>query len=706
MTSERWKTISKKSCVLVFITLGVGCGDSGSDSTSGATGGTAGTGQSGSGGSGIAAAGQGGSTTAGTAGNGGSGASHVGGTAGDGGTSGTSGTSGTGGIGGIAGTGGTGGIAGTSGTGGSSGTSGTGGSNGGTAGTAGTGGTGATGGSAGTAGGGGECADWNPLKRVLWGDLHDHTAYSIDAYSVGNTTQGPAEAYAFAKGAPVPLAAGGERKLDRPLDFLAVTDHSEFFDTMGHCTLPGPNGQLNQSPYCVSFRGDGFTQGTPAYTNFAQLANQNPQESVVCSNPNVDCQADSHNTWLRTIEAATAANDPCAFTSFNAYEYSGNANMKNMHRNVIFGGDSVPYVPIDYIHYPTVEGMLTELDAQCQSANGCDAVVIPHSANDSQGEKWLVQSQMESVLRGKWEILTEIYQHKGASECLNPTTDPADNGYDEGCEFELATVLNGAPNRDTDVPGYVRSGLSKGIVEYSQNGGALNPFHLGIIASTDTHNTTPGAVEENQWVGHTVTTDDTPAERLTGNISAFGPGGLAAVWAEENTRTSIFAALKRRETYGTSGPRMTVRFYQFTGNLDPCSDPNFPAELVASGAVPMGGTIPADAVQGSKFVVFVQKDSTNIAEVDLVQSTVVGGVAVETVTRQMAANQATGAAEMCVLFTPSFSSNAPTYWYARVLEIPTPRWSHYDCQLDPTDCGTGDRTIQERAWTSPIWNLP
>jgi hypothetical protein len=245
---------------------------------------------------------------------------------------------------------------------------------------------------------------------------------------------------------------------------------------------------------------------------------------------------------------------------------------------------------------------------------------------------------------------------------------------------------------------------------------------MGFIAATDDHNGVPGNTAEDTWPGHAGRGDDTPARRIgatadggsNGVDHGHNPGGVAVVWAEQNTRDAIFAALYRRETYATSGPRIVVRFYQ-TWNLasDPCLDPNFPEQLVAAGAVPMGGTMspaPADAGSGPWLVAYAWKDIVDLEEIDLVKGTLLsdGGIA-ETVTRNMLDAGTPGCwSVQDTAFTP-----APTAYYVRVLQQPTPRWSAYDCATDPTlnpagcaDGGYLNRTIRERAWTSPIWYLP
>lgn len=575
------------------------------------------------------------------------------------------------------------------------------------------------------------CADQNPLKNAYFGDLHTHTSYSIDAYAIGNRSD-PAAAYAFARGSSVVVAEGASPQgptttIDRPLDFLAVTDHSEFYNVDYGCTVDTQSPYYN-SAYCQSLRDQGSAaQGVALGDAMAQLLRPDPSLPAVCLGGDplggtpAQCASEAAAAWQRHIAATHDAYVPCSFTSLVAYEWTATTGGDNLHRNVIFQDENVPPAPLDYLSYPTAHDLWTGLSQQCTEASGCAAITIPHNSNASGGQMFTVDDADVDYMV-KYQTLAEIFQHKGASECLS---DPNDAVYDPQCSFELLPGSSGSG----DKPGYVRSALERGIAYYASHVGSAkkNPLQLGIVAATDNHNSTPGNVKEGDpatntghWPGHLGNTDDTPLLRVQddGNNQNpdFNPGGITGVWAEQNTRDRIFAALARREVFGTSGPRIKVRFYQYRGTQDPCADANFPRQVVGSGGVPMGGTMNSTVVGTPKFVVYALKDQTDLAEIDIFKASVVNGSVVEQIQRFTVSG---GSA--CVTWPDTgYSAGAPALYYARVLEQPTPRWSHYDCdavkQSNPSDwqtiapgCapgGTLDVNIQERAWTSPIWNLP
>jgi hypothetical protein len=261
----------------------------------------------------------------------------------------------------------------------------------------------------------------------------------------------------------------------------------------------------------------------------------------------------------------------------------------------------------------------------------------------------------------------------------------------------------------------VRTGLEQGLVGAAA--GQINPLQMGIVGGTDDHNGTPGNTRESTWPGHMGREDDTPTKRLTQGVNDVfrNPGGLTGIWAEQNTREALYAALARRETFATSGTRMIVRFYQTWNLTDPCSDPNFPSAVVAGGGIPMGGTfsLPSTGDAGSSkpwLVVSAWKDATDLARIDIIKAWVDGSGQVH---EAVFPNPATDGAHACVLWQDPTFVPGPTFYYARVLEAPTPRWSVGDCQVagaaNPTQCADGGALnvmIQERAWTSPIWYQP
>jgi hypothetical protein len=311
----------------------------------------------------------------------------------------------------------------------------------------------------------------------------------------------------------------------------------------------------------------------------------------------------------------------------------------------------------------------------------------------------------------RYQRLTEIHQHKGNSECY-----AGDAAPDPTCDFEHVPAAGGGSEFPQN---FVRHALTAGISAYDAQrdaGGApVDPMQMGIVGATDDHNGIPGYVKEDTWQGHVGSIDDTPDGRL--KAWYHNPGGITGAWAEQNTRDAIFAALQRRETYATSGPRMVVRVYQVWNATDYCGADGggggFPANVIAAGGVPMGGTMTVGS-GAPQLVVNALKDEADLAEVHIIKASIVGGVVVESVTRlsPTSPNSVWSNGSVCLGWTdPAFDASAPTYYYVRVLQSPTWRWSHYDCQADPTAAGCEadgglDVMIQERAWSSPIWWLP
>ncbi len=558
------------------------------------------------------------------------------------------------------------------------------------------------------------CPDNNPLKNPYFGDLHAHTSYSFDAFSFA-TRNTPFDAYAFAKGKTVQVAGaspgggGPTTTIERPLDFLALTDHSEFLALTYGCgdALDGGPQGLPASPYYSSPTCAFFRSTVPA-NETAVFVGAKGYQGTVCDGGG--CGAVIQSAWQSEQAATAAAYEPCKFTSLYAYEWTHGAAGATLHKNVIFASDQVPVQPLDALDYPTAPQLWTGLDQQCVADAGCTAITIPHNSNLSRGGAFEVPAGSEAQMV-KYQRLVEIFQHKGGSECFY---DPA-NPTDPTCQFEYLGGIT-EPNL---AKSYVRTGLEDGLSAYDTT--KTNPLQMGVVGATDDHNGAPGNVSENTWPGHAGRLDDTPALRIglgpdggdNGVSHGHNPGGVAVAWAEQNTRDRIFAALYRRETYATSGPRIIVRFYQTWGTgTDACQDPAFPANLVASGAIPMGGNMTAAPTAGTmpSFVVYAWKDSVDLARIDIIKAWVNASGAIQ---EQVVQNAVTAGAPACITWTDTAFTGTPTFYYARVLQEPTPRWSVQDCAADPTanpagcaDGGYLNTNIQERAWTSPIWWMP
>ncbi len=613
------------------------------------------------------------------------------------------------------------------------------------------------------------CSDYSAEKRPLFGDLHVHTGLSFDAYIWDNRNL-PDDAYRFGRGQPIhlePLDENGQGtrvvQLARPLDFMADTDHAEFFGEVQACI--DPKSKAYPSDRCVVFR-EGDNQSTIAWGT--ALAPTAPERfPAVCGKNGVDCAAAAGDVWKSVQDAAEQNYDrtsACQFTTLVGYEWSGANSLSSIHRNVIFRNASVPALPITHFEQPLPEGLWGALKEQCLDAGtGCDVLAVPHNSNLSNGRQFntdymgltdIEDQRSLASLRNRLEPLMEIFQHKGESECSNHLPFPGLIGEpDELCSFEeqrptaetcsdgegLGGVI-GSGNGCVSYRDFLRGALLTGMQEEMRLG--VNPFRLGVIASTDTHNATPGATEEDRWEGHSGDQEDTVVKRLTpagllpGGL-ANNPGGLAGVWAEENSRDAIFEALRRRETFGTSGPRISVRFFggwKYPAEL--CSNPDL-VKIGYRDGVPMGGDLPKkpNGAAAPTFAVAALRDpdladrpGTPLQRLQVVKGWIDAGgephqqvfdVAGDpsngaSVDLDTCETRGTGADDLCSVWTdPTFEESQHAYYYARAVENPTCRWSTYQClSLAPADrppaCSdsTVAKTGQERAWTSPIWYTP
>ena len=562
------------------------------------------------------------------------------------------------------------------------------------------------------------CPDYSALKNAYFGDMHNHTSYSLDAYNFGTRTD-PAQSYAFATGAAVDIGLGYDpdtNEVPGPLgvtigvsggrlDFGAVTDHSEWLATDYGCTAD-PASPFYDSHYCTVLRS----------------AKNGPVAEIPCLGFNdatqTGCLAEQTTAWAAENQATEAANAACSFTSFHAYEWTyslgttDDDSKQTLHRNVFFRNANVPSVPLDAYDYPSSPTLWAALADQCNGSTGCEALTIPHNMNQSNGLVFQLGGYSATDLNRlmKYQRLAEIHQHKANSECL---TDTVDGGATVACDFEVNPELT----QPVDAPGYARAGLKQGVERFATRG--YDPLKFGFVGATDNHDGTMGNVGESTWPGFIGARDNTPRRRLTRNPFKTNPGGITGIWAEENTRDALWAALQRRETFATSGPKIAVRFYQYSGLPNPCADPSFPEQVVDRGGVPMGGTF-ASASSAPSFVVYALQDQVPLASVDIVKGSHADGGAVETVYPI-----AFAVAPYCITWTdPAFDPAEPAFYYARVKEQPTWRWSHYDCerlkQSNPANwqniapgCASNDPAaggldfmIQERAWTSSIWYLP
>lgn len=616
------------------------------------------------------------------------------------------------------------------------------------------------------------CGDYNPLRNAYVGELHAHTAYSFDSILAG-VTAGPREMYQFARGASLalpPFAPGSAQRttqLRRPLDFAAATDHAEFFGEFRVCTIPGYAGY--DSDFCQRYRQqilisqDASTlrpPGSPLPQVFIdiglKLLQSAPTRFPLCGSGSAACIAEASLVWEDTQAAAQEFYDRCSFTTFVAYEWTGNPNGANIHRNVIFRNELVPDLPASYIEAPKPQLLWSALDSQClDGLPGCDVLSIPHSSNFSIGLMFEPTNADGSPLtaadaefRSAIEPLVEIHQHKGNSECkVGVLTN------DEDCNFEtfekVGILDNPTPGIAVPPRSFVRNGLKEGLLQEESIG--ANPFRFGFVGASDTHNATAGATNEDDYraTGHVGALDWEP-RRLLRFLPASGMesngGGLAIVWAEENSREAIFDALRRREVYATSGTRPTLRFFGgWDMPADACDTGNAVAVADQNG-VPMGGTLAAEPIGGGapRFFVSAQQDpgppgepGTPLERIQIVKGwvdaqgaaqekvfDVAGGDRAASVDQTTCATSGSGYASLCTVWTdPEFVAGQRAFYYARVFENPVCRWSTRLCNELGVDCSDIDnvpadyiqccsaviedqKVMKERAWSSPIWYRP
>ena len=599
----------------------------------------------------------------------------------------------------------------------------------------------------------GRCAEQNPTRNAYFGDLHVHTSMSLDANLQGNRLS-VSDAYRFARGEEVGVQPHDEAgnplrtlRLERPLDFVAITDHAEFLGVVHGCTTEGS--AEYDTAACMTYREepDGAFFGFNVRVAFDQFSAEN---ATPCSPSEGSCAESAALGW-RDIQAAAEAaydrSDACTFTSFVAYEWSASPGTFNLHRNVIFRNHVVPKHPTGYFDEGQEQGLWRRLYSDCLDASGaCDVLTIPHNSNLSSGlmfetvdENGKPFDAAYAEARAELEPLVEVFQHKGDSECLPGTT-----SADELCAFEkmpyasLTTATLGGDPDELVESDFVRHALGKGLELFATLG--ANPFSYGMVASTDTHIGTPGAVDEQSFIGHGgagLTVRDSLPPGLP-DRPWFNPGGLAVLWAEENSREALFAAMRRREAYGTSGPRIVLRFFGGQGYAgDICDSSHLPEQGYERG-VPMGGVL-ASSSDPPRFVVSALRDPGTeerpgglLQRIQIIKGSLVGGKAsfavfdvaggendasVDPLTCEPAGD---GADSLCAVWDdPAFDPSSPAFYYVRVLENPSCRWQAFQCNDAGVDCavpatvgegfeGCCDQPYaqQERAWSSPIWYTP
>ena len=574
-------------------------------------------------------------------------------------------------------------------------------------------------------------------QTLLFGDLHIHTSFSPDAFAVGNRST-PDDAYRFARGEQTMHGAGYPIKLHRPLDFAAVTDHSEYMGVMPQ--LADPASPLSQLPIAEMFRGDSQGAASAGLGKVIDSLNSGVPFPELVSDEIVK------GVWGRIIESAERNNQPGTFSAFIGYEWTSTIDGANLHRNVIFRSSAVPDKPYSSFDSPDPEQLWAWLEIH--RAAGIESLAIPHNQNASNGLMFGTSAfdgrpfDADYVARRlRNEPLHEIIQIKGQSE-VHPQLASAD----EFANFEIFPLTlkqSTEPVISRPSGGYVREALKVGL-ELGASG-IGNPYRFSFIGSTDSHNSS-SPVEEDNYHGKLPLIDGTPEQRLDVNPLAqaykglgrlFSAQGLAAVWATENTRESIFDALRRGETYATSGPRMRLRLFAGWDYPDTLLDAPDYAAAAYAGGVAMGADLPQrpTGAGAPRLLIHAARDpdGANLDRVQVIKGWLgADGKAAErifdvawageraidpasgklppvgnTVDVAAASYQNTiGSEELDVLWSdPEFDPAQPAFYYVRVLEIPTPRWSTYDAMrigVAPVQ----PEVLQERAYSSPVWYLP
>ncbi len=591
--------------------------------------------------------------------------------------------------------------------------------------------------------------------RVYFGDTHHHTSNSGDAFMAGNR-MGPEDAYRFARGEEVVSTTGIPAKLSRPLDFLVVSDHAEGLGLMYEVLKGNP-----------AFTSD------PTLARWATALKAGGEEAARAKNELVSAQAQGtlpgpvkdpkivgpimKSVWKQYTATAEKYNEPGRFTAMIGYEWTSVPGGNNLHRNVLLrdGKDRADQVyPFSSWQSEDPEKLWAWMDAY-EKKTGGRMLAIPHNGNLSNGRMFELTDFSGQPLtrdyaerRARWEMLQEIVQTKGASE-THPTLSPNDEFAGDmgiaGWEYGNLTLEGKLETPEMRPTMYLRGGLMRGLEQQAKLG--VNPFKFGMIGSSDVH-TSLTAIEEDNFFGKEIM--DEPSPHRWDHVTKEGLGkkrygwqqlaaGYAAVWATENTREALWDAMQRKEVYGTSGTRMTVRFF---GGWDFNTVDARSRDIAAAGyakGVPMGGDLSkAPAGKAPTFLVAAAKDpmSGNLDRIQIVKGWLgkdgkaqerIYDVAWSDVERRKRGRNGKvpavgntvdvatatwtntiGDPELSAVWTdPDFDPAHRAFYYARVLEIPTPRWTNYDAVRFSVKMSPDvPMTQQERAWTSPIWYGP
>ena len=583
----------------------------------------------------------------------------------------------------------------------------------------------------------------DPLRNAYFGDLHVHSASSFDAYNFGVRATVD-DAYRYAKGEAIEHPLGYSVRLrGGPLDFYGVSDHAEYLGAVRAMADPGH--PLAAHPVAKKIQSSNPADNAEAFATLGQLVTQGKPV------PDLDASIVIRSTWQANIDAAERHNAPGAFTTFIAYEYTSSPNGANLHRNVVFSGSKAPEMPFGTAESPNPEDLWDWLDEL--RAQGIEALAIPHNSNWSQGLMFETTNRAGEPIdidyaeqRSRNKPVVEITQVKGTSD-----THPLLSPNDEWADFEIWKLSRTVTNEDgtfTNVEGgttgaYARDALRTGLAFEQALG--RNPYDFGFIGSSDGHDAS-SPIEEDQYFGKLGVNDGSSERR--GSVGAeaptalgvdtleWGASGLAGVWAEENTRASIYAALRRKETFATSGPRIQLRFFAGYDYAAGVTDTEDAIAQAYSAGVPMGGQLAARAGQVPQFLIWALRDPREswLQRAQIVKGWIddkgtheqvfdvacSDGAVPDAGTHRCPDNGATvdisdcsvtldkGAVELKTVWRdPAFDPAQRAFYYARVLQNPTCRWSTWDAvRAGVAPNPRVPATLQERAWSSPIWITP
>lgn len=575
----------------------------------------------------------------------------------------------------------------------------------------------------------------NPERNAYFGELHIHSSYSCDAYVFG-TRLGPEDATKYAMGQPVVHPGGFKVQLEEPLDFTVVMDHSEYTGVFPLADDPNSPFRKNAPLLADSMRFGAWANGMDLYKVLSvSIVKEKPIKEL--QGPDVAGYA-----WNQLVSIASRYNQPGKFTTFPGWEWTATPNYKNLHRIVIFK-DSTKVPPSEFSSVDATDPESLWVWMEGQRLQGNDVISIAHNGNLSDGALYPRRKEWSGIpinagsakTRMQNEPVTEIAQVKGQSE-----TTPYLSPEDEFADFNVFVwMLLGAKGTPTDYGSYARLALRDGIAMQGALG--FNPYKFGFVAGSDSHSAA-SAYRQDNYFGEHGTFDCTPEKRLspTRHLNMDNrmvcPAGLTGVWAEENTRDSLWKAVHRKETFATSGLRMKVRL--FGGWEADAAKPGTDGWLKSAYArgVAMGGDLPAKAAKAPTFSFWASKDATgpNLDRIQIIKGWAKNGQSFEKIydvawagdrkpdadtgklprigstvdVAKATYTNTIGAPELQGTWTdPDFDPALDAFYYARVIAIPVPRWSTIDAALlGQTPPSVVPLSVQERAWSSPIWYTP